>query len=116
MSKATHALNTSECAAPTRHTSATHYDIKTVTGLIDALGGQDAVAKEFGVTPQSVRAWEINGCIPPGWHLHLLVKMFALGKTISPSVFCFDTDHEVAQGLTDLMRAAHRPEEGGAHG
>jgi len=116
MPKADHAINTFERAAPTRHTSTTHYDIKTVTGLVDALGGEDAVAKEFGVTPQSVRAWGISGHIPPGWHLHLLVKVFALGKTISPAVFCFDTDDEVAQGLTDLMRAAHRPEEGGAHG
>ena len=61
MSKANLALNTSECAAPTRHTSTTHYDVKTVTGLVDALGGEDAVAKEFGVTPQSVKGWEISG-------------------------------------------------------
>ena len=113
MSKANNALITSERAAPTRYTSTTHYDIKTVTGLVDALGGEDAVAKEFGVTPEAVRGWEISGHIPNGWHLDLLVKVFALGKTISPSVFGFDTDDEVAQGLTDLMRAAHRPEEGG---
>ncbi len=112
MSKANNALNTPKLAAATRR-AYVHYDINTAAGLVDVLGGEEAVAKAFGVTPQSVRAWGISGHIPNGWHLDLLVKVFALGRTISPSVFGFDDDDEVAQGLTALMRAAHRPEEGG---
>ena len=49
MSKADNALNTSERAAPTRHTSATHYDIKTVVGLVEALGGEEAAAEVFAL-------------------------------------------------------------------
>ena len=93
-----------------------HYDIKTAAGLVDALGGEEAVAEEFGVTAQSVRGWEISGHIPNGWHLRLFAMVNALGKTISPTVFGLREDDEEAVALSDLMRAAHRPAEGGAHG
>ena len=113
MPKANSALITSERAAPTRYTSATHYDIKTATGLVDALGGEDAVAKEFGVTPQSVRAWGISGHIPNGWHLRLFAWVCVINKTISPSVFGFRDRNKAGLALSDLMMAARRDAEGG---
>lgn len=42
-----------------------HYDINTASGLIDFLGGEEAVAVKFDTTAQSVRTWEISGHIPP---------------------------------------------------
>ena len=113
MSQANYALITSERAAPTRHTSGTYYDINTAAGLVDFLGGEEAVAEEFGITAQSVRTWGISGHINNGYHLRLFGMVNALGKTISPSVFGFLYDDEAGLALSDLMMAARIPEEGG---
>lgn len=115
MSKANHAPNTSERAAPKPHTYV-HYDINTAAGLVEALGREDAVAKQFDITPRAVRDWEISGHIPTGWHLRLFARVCALDKTISPSVFGLRYDDAAAVALSDLMMAARFPDEGGANG
>lgn len=90
-----------------------HYDINTAAGLIELLGGEDAVAEEFDITSEAVRKWAISGHIQTGWHLRLFAMVCALGKTISPSVFGLREDDEEAVALSDLMMAARFPEEGG---
>ena len=114
MPKANRAISTTKLAAPTRR-AYVHYDINTAAGLIDVLGGEEAVAVKFDTTAQAVETWAISGHIHNGWHLRLFAIVNALGKTISPEVFGFLHNDEVALALSDLMRAAHRPEEGGAN-
>jgi len=113
MSKAAHAESVFHAISPARRGRCIPHDIRTVTGLVDALGGEDAVAKELGVTPQSVRAWGISGHIPTGWHLRLFAWVCVINKTISPSVFGFRDRNKAGLALSDMMMAARRAAEGG---
>jgi hypothetical protein len=81
------------------------YDIKTIAGLVDALGGPLAFAEKMDVLPSVVRSWDVSGNIPPGWHLRLLGMAADVGKTISPAVFGFTVafGHDVVRGLAKLM-------------
>lgn len=90
------------------------YDIKTVAGLVEAVGGEAAIANELGVNVDDVHEWIINGQIPPGWHLRLFGHASALGKSVGPKVFGLHTD-SAAIGLSMLMERAYSPDEGGDH-
>ena len=97
------------------------YDIKTVAGLVEALGGEEAIASSMGIASQGVHHWVISGNIQPGWHLRLLGLLADQGRTVSPLVFGFahDCAFEAARGLAKLMipkRLSQLAEfRGGAH-
>lgn len=64
------------------------YDIKTIDDLVDALGGDTALAAELGVSQPAVANWKARGEIPGGWHMRLMAKLVARGLTVDTlSVF-----------------------------
>ena len=81
------------------------YDITTVFGLTEILGGMEATAREYDTPLDRVKEWAISGDIPPGWHLRIFGQVCALGKTIDPIVFVFREDDEAASALSRLMMA-----------
>jgi hypothetical protein len=58
------------------------YDIKSIDALIDALGGDTALASELGVSQPAVANWKARGEIPGGWHMRLMAKLVARGLTV----------------------------------
>ena len=75
------------------------YDINTVAGLIDAMGGSQAVAGELDLDHGETRRWEVSGCIPAGWHLRLFAKALVLKHSVAPAVFDLPADGEEWQAL-----------------
>jgi len=63
------------------------YDINTVHELVECLGGDTAVAREFGISQPAVANWKQRGEIGSGWHLRLLAMAARRGQTINPAVF-----------------------------
>jgi hypothetical protein len=112
MSKAVHATITS-CASCHPWAPVPTYDINTVAGLIQAMGGYSAVARDFGITIDEPRRWEILGYIPPGWHLRIYAKMLQAGRTLAPAVFDYPS---TTDGWQALARASRLYAEGCAHG
>ena len=81
---------------------APNYDINTVAGLIDVLGGERAVAVDLDVGAGEPHRWAISGHIPPGWHLRLFAKILLLKRSVAPVVFGFPADSEDWQALASV--------------
>ena len=75
--------------------------LQIVAGLIEALGGEAAIARELDVAPADVHTWVITGHIPPGWHLRLFGHASALGTSVGLKVFDLHID-AAAIGLSML--------------
>jgi hypothetical protein len=89
------------------------YDITTVAGLVDVLGGERSVAAELDVDAGEPRRWTLTGHIPPGWHLRLFAKILLLKRSVAPAVFGFPDDYTDWQAL-EAAAALYR--EGVQHG
>lgn len=63
------------------------YDINSVHELVECLGGDTAVAREFGISQPAVANWKARGEIGSGWHLRLLAWAARIGKSVNPVVF-----------------------------
>lgn len=64
------------------------YDIKTIDDLVEALGGDTAVAAELNISQPAVANWKARKEIPGGWHMRLMAKLVARGLTVDTlSVF-----------------------------
>lgn len=63
------------------------YDINTIDELVEELGGDTAVARQFGITQPAVANWKIRGNIGPGWHMRLYAELRGRHKTVNPNVF-----------------------------
>lgn len=72
------------------------YDIDSIIGLVDAFGGDSAVARWLGVTQPAVANWKARNNIPVGWHTRFSRRAKAEGLTINPVIFGFDDDGETA--------------------
>lgn len=44
-----------------------------VADIVSRLGGREAVADRFGLTPKAVEMWETRGAIPGRWHIPMLI-------------------------------------------
>lgn len=103
MSKAVHSPIT-PCARCHPWPYCPTYDINTVAGLIQAMGGYSATAREFGVALDEPRRWELTGRIPPGWHLRVFAKVLLLEQTVAPVVFGYPSESDGWQALTRASR------------
>lgn len=99
-----------------RPTNSPLWDVLSIFGLIEALGGCDAVAEQLGMfssgarTPRDeVTDWMRKGHIPNGWHLRLFGIACARGITVYPQVFDLGPGTPAARGLYDLVHAAIHP-------
>jgi 2-keto-3-deoxy-6-phosphogluconate aldolase len=90
------------------------FDIETPFGLIEALGGAEALSKVLPsggthIDPvERVLNWARGGChgfISPGLHLRLLGMAAQVGKTVHPGVFGMSEATIGYDGLIDLARA-----------
>lgn len=64
------------------------FDITSIDELIEALGGDTAVASELGISQPAVANWKVRGEIPGGWHMRLFARVTARGMTMDTcSVF-----------------------------
>jgi hypothetical protein len=68
------------------------YDIESIADLIAALGGPSSIGDWLGITQEAVSNWKARDCIPPGWHLKLLVALNRRGLTVNPNLFDIDAD------------------------
>lgn len=75
----------------TNFTNSEHYPpmatIKTIDGLIIALGGTRRVADMMGLEMPAVSNWIARDFIPPGHHLTLFLEIWARGLNVDPTVF-----------------------------
>ncbi len=92
------------------------YDVTTVCGLIEALGGIDAVANDCGTSACDVKRWAVRGNIPTGWHLRLFSLVNLTGKSVDPSIFGFEVLDPHWRGLTQMQQLAMRDSEATAAG
>lgn len=65
--------------------------LDTIEAVIDALGGDTAVAKWLDISQPAVANWKVRGHIPRGWHYRLVLRLQRMGYAIAPEVL----------GLTD---------------
>lgn len=78
--------------------------IRTVDDLVEALGGDTAVAEWLCITQGAVANWKQRGEIPGGWHMRLYARLLAEGQDVDLAVFGLsDPDAEV-------FRRALRPQ------
>lgn len=63
------------------------YDITSIHQLVEALGGDSAVAEWLGISQPAVGMWKSRDCIGSGWHLRLLAEARRRGLTVDPRVF-----------------------------
>lgn len=63
------------------------YDIETIAELVDALGGDVAVADWLDIGQPAVGMWKCRDVIGSGWHLRLLAECRRRGLTVDPKVF-----------------------------
>lgn len=62
----------------------------TIKDFIEALGGERAVADEFGLCTQAIIQWRIRNHISSGFHIRLLALAHRRGISVDPSVFGFE--------------------------
>lgn len=78
--------------------------IRTVDDLVEALGGDTAVAHWLRITQGAVANWKQRGEIPGGWHLRLYARLLAEG---------WEVDTAAVFGLSDresrMLRRVHKP-------
>jgi len=70
-------------------TGATHMHLKTVRGVVDALGGKDAVCDLLDATPKQVWNW-INrkgGKFPACYYVKMQAALKRRGVTAPPSLW-----------------------------
>lgn len=60
--------------------------VRTVGGLIRALGGDAVVANWLGISVAAIESYRQKG-IPPGWHLRLYLQAQELGHQVDPKLF-----------------------------
>ena len=89
-----------------RDTQSIMYDIKTIDGLVDALGGDTVLARDLGISQPAVANWKVRGQIGAGWHMRLYAKIRARGLTIDPNIFGLTEDEAI--GLGPLERGVRR--------
>lgn len=63
--------------------------ITTIHDFVVALGGEVAVANQFGLTQNAVQQWIARDHIASGYHLPLLALSRRRGLNVSPKVFGF---------------------------
>lgn len=63
------------------------YDINSIDELVEAFGGDTALANELDVSQPAVANWKARGHISSGWHLRLFAEVHRRGKTVAPHVF-----------------------------
>lgn len=62
------------------------YDVNTIDGLIEALGGPAQLGDALGIGAAAVCNWKARGWIPPSWHLRLLIELRALSLSVDPAL------------------------------
>lgn len=72
-------------------------EITTIDALIDALGGDTAVANWLGISQPAVANWKVRGQIASGWHLRILARLKQEGRRVDPALF--GLSREEAEGL-----------------
>ena len=85
------------------------YDIRTIDMLIDALGGDTAVAAWLNISQPAVANWKQRGVIPPGWHMRLFARVIGMGQTVDPAIFGLD-------GFPEFEALATKVGNGPEHG
>jgi hypothetical protein len=61
--------------------------VRTVAGVIEAMGGVEAMAEWAGVRPDAVEDWIAKSWIDAGWHYRLDRLLAARGFDVDPAVF-----------------------------
>ena len=62
-------------------------EIRTVEGVIDALGGVRQAANNLGQNPSTVSMWKNRKRIPPEHFLTVYGALEQIGQTVTPEVF-----------------------------
>lgn len=65
--------------------------LKTVSEVVDALGGPSVLGDQFSIGQSAVSNWNMRGEIPPGWHLRIYLSIRQMGLDIDPEVFGLDS-------------------------
>lgn len=68
----------------------------SVDSLIARLGGEEAIAARFGLTPKAVWQWANRGQIPGRWHLPLLAFARESEVPLTPEELLSTTNRSAA--------------------
>lgn len=60
--------------------------LRSVTAVIDALGGPTKTGKRFGVVPGAVCNWRANDRFPERLHLSVYLELKKEGRAIDPAL------------------------------
>ncbi len=71
--------------------------LKSVSEVVDALGGPSALGARFNIGQSAVSNWNMRGEIPTGWHLRIYLSVKEMGLDIDPEVFGLEV-YEAASG------------------
>lgn len=66
--------------------------ITTIPELIDALGGDTAVADMLGISQSAVAHWKLRNQIASGWHMRLLSELIERDYRVDKKVFGLAAD------------------------
>ncbi len=81
-------------------------EITTIDDLIDALGGDTAVANWLGISQPAVANWKVRGQIAAGWHLRILARLKQERRRVDPALF--GLSRQEADGLFERPLARRR--------
>ena len=62
-------------------------EISTIEDLVDALGGDTAVARWLNISQPAVANWKTRQDIPPGWHLRIFARLRSEHRHVDPALF-----------------------------
>jgi hypothetical protein len=90
------------------------HEISTIDELVDALGGDTAVARWLNLSQPAVANWKVRGEVPAGWHLRIFARLKQERRMVDPVIF--GLTREEARGLYEQRRplASRRKPEGRA--
>lgn len=78
--------------------------VRSVSELVDALGGVDAVAKRFKRRPSAIYNWSARGAVPGLYHLDILAEADRAGLSVD-LVRVLGVSPAVARYLSDRVLA-----------
>lgn len=84
------------------------YDITTIGGLVEAFGGDSAVANWLGITQPAVANWKARNQIPPGWYFKLFARARREGLSIDPVILGSDENDPDYAALRPVKSKRHR--------
>lgn len=66
--------------------------IRTISELIEALGGDGVVSEKYDVSRQAISNWKSRNHIATGFHLKFYAETKRRGLNVCPSIFGLDEE------------------------